>query len=184
MCKVSPDFRLGFNTNIELYKFRLAAVFDWKQGGQMYSGTAGETNFYGTSKLSGEVRKSDKYHFDYAAVEQKGVDADGKPIYVPYTGGVKGSDAEEYFKSVRGIDEACVSRQLVLKLRESLSYPVYKKDNLNVNVNVFACNIIVWSEIKRLRSRGYQGNNNMAGAFERFSLPGTSSYGFGVNVNF
>ena len=82
--KVSPDFRLGFNTNIELYKFRLAAVFDWKQGGQMYSGTAGETNFYGTSKLSGEVRKSDKYHFDYAAVEQKGVDADGKPIYVSH----------------------------------------------------------------------------------------------------
>ena len=91
----------------------------------MYSGTAGETNFYGTSKLSGEVRKSDKYHFDYAAVEQKGVDADGKPIYVPYTGGVKGSDAEEYFKSVRGIDEAYVYDNSFLKLRElSLSYPV------------------------------------------------------------
>ena len=183
--KVSPDFRLGFNTNIELYKFRLAAVFDWKQGGQMYSGTAGETNFYGTSKLSGEVRKSDKYHFDYAAVEQKGVDADGKPIYVPYTGGVKGSDAEEYFKSVRGIDEAYVYDNSFLKLRElSLSYPVYKKDNLNVNVNVFARNIIVWSEIKGFDPEATQGNNNMAGAFERFSLPGTSSYGFGVNVNF
>ena len=176
--KVSPDFRLGFNTNIELYKFRLAAVFDWKQGGQMYSGTAGETNFYGTSKLSGEVRKSDKYHFDYAAVEQKGVD-------VPYTGGVKGSDAEEYFKSVRGIDEAYVYDNSFLKLRElSLSYPVYKKDNLNVNVNVFARNIIVWSEIKGFDPEATQGNNNMAGAFERFSLPGTSSYGFGVNVNF
>ena len=183
--KVSPDFRLGFNTNIELYKFRLAAVFDWKQGGQMYSGTAGETNFYGTSKLSGEVRKSDKYHFDYAAVEQKGVDADGKPIYVPYTGGVKGSDAEEYFKSVRGIDEAYVYDNSFLKLRElSLSYPVYKKDNLNVNVNVFARNIIVWSETKGFDPEATQGNNNMAGAFERFSLPGTSSYGFGVNVNF
>ena len=47
----------------------------------MYSGTAGETNFYGTSKLSGEVRKSDKYHFDYAAVEQKGVDADGISMF-------------------------------------------------------------------------------------------------------
>ena len=152
---------------------------------QMYSGTAGETNFYGTSKLSGEVRKSDKYHFDYAAVEQKGVDADGKPIYVPYTGGVKGSDAEEYFKSVRGIDEAYVYDNSFLKLRElSLSYPVYKKDNLNVNVNVFARNIIVWSEIKGFDPEATQGNNNMAGAFERFSLPGTSSYGFGVNVNF
>ena len=149
------------------------------------SGTAGETNFYGTSKLSGEVRKSDKYHFDYAAVEQKGVDADGKPIYVPYTGGVKGSDAEEYFKSVRGIDEAYVYDNSFLKLRElSLSYPVYKKDNLNVNVNVFARNIIVWSEIKGFDPEATQGNNNMAGAFERFSLPGTSSYGFGVNVNF
>lgn len=139
----------------------------------------------GTSKLSGEVRKSDKYHFDYAAVEQKGVDADGKPIYVPYTGGVKGSDAEEYFKSVRGIDEAYVYDNSFLKLRElSLSYPVYKKDNLNVNVNVFARNIIVWSEIKGFDPEATQGNNNMAGAFERFSLPGTSSYGFGVNVNF
>ena len=32
-------------------------------------------------------------------LNRRGVDADGKPIYVPYTGGVKGSDAEEYFKA-------------------------------------------------------------------------------------
>lgn len=36
--RVSPDFRLGFNTNIlSFLKFRIAAVFDWKQGGQMYA---------------------------------------------------------------------------------------------------------------------------------------------------
>ena len=56
---VSPDFRLGFNTNIELYKFRISAVFDWKQGGQMYSGTAGEMNYYGVSKLSGDMRNTE-----------------------------------------------------------------------------------------------------------------------------
>lgn len=56
---VSPDFRLGFNTNIELYKFRISAVFDWKQGGQMYSGTAGEMNYYGVSKLSGDMRNAE-----------------------------------------------------------------------------------------------------------------------------
>ena len=89
-------------------------------------------------------------------------------IDVPYTGGVKGSDAEEYFKSVRGIDEAYVyDSDSFLKLRElSLSYPVYKKDNLNVNVNVFARNIIVWSEIKGFDPEATQGNNNMAGAFK------------------
>ena len=86
---------------------------------------------------------------------------------------------------MRGIDEAYVYDNSFLQLRElSLSYPVYKKDNLNVNVNVFARNIIVWSEIKGFDPEATQGNNNMAGAFERFSLPGTSSYGFGVNVNF
>ena len=36
-------------------------VFDWKQGGQMYSGTAGEMNYYGVSKLSGDMRKTDFY---------------------------------------------------------------------------------------------------------------------------
>ena len=30
---VSPDFRMGFNTTFEFYKFRLSAVLDWKQGG-------------------------------------------------------------------------------------------------------------------------------------------------------
>jgi len=53
-----------------------------------------------------------------------------------------------------------------------------------VNVNVFARNIILWSALKGLDPETSQGNNNMAGAFERFSLPGTSTYGFGLNVKF
>ena len=48
---------------------------------------------------------------------------------------------------------------------------------------MFSPVISLWSEIKGFDPEATQGNNNMAGAFERFSLPGTSSYGFGVNVN-
>lgn len=47
---VSPDFRIGFNTTFEFYKFRLSAVIDWKQGGQMYAGTTGMLDYYGVSK--------------------------------------------------------------------------------------------------------------------------------------
>jgi len=47
---VSPDFRVGFNTTFEFYKFRLSAVIDWKQGGQMYAGTAGMLDYYGASQ--------------------------------------------------------------------------------------------------------------------------------------
>lgn len=182
--RVAPDFRLGFNTNIELYKFRLSAVFDWKQGGQMYCGTAGELNFYGASKLSGEYRQND-FVFGENSVKVTGTDADGNPTYAPNDIVISKEDAQGYFATLRGIDESYVYDNSFIKLREiALSYPIVEKNWLNVNVNVFARNILVWSQLKGFDPEATQGNNNMGGAFERFSLPGTASYGFGVNVKF
>ena len=178
---VSPDFRLGFNTNIELYKFRISAVFDWKQGGQMYSGTAGEMNYYGVSKLSGDMRNTE--FIVENSVKETGKDADGNSIYAPND--IKVTDAQAYFTRRRSIDESCIYDNSYIKLRElSVSYPVFSKKWLNVNVNVFARNILVWSEMKGFDPEASQGNDNMGGAFERFSLPGTASYGFGFNVKF
>ena len=178
---VSPDFRLGFNTNIELYKFRISAVFDWKQGGQMYSGTAGEMNYYGVSKLSGDMRNAE--FIVENSVKETGKDADGNSIYAPND--IKVTDAQAYFTRRRSIDESYIYDNSYIKLRElSVSYPVFSKKWLNVNVNVFARNILVWSEMKGFDPEASQGNDNMGGAFERFSLPGTASYGFGFNVKF
>ena len=178
---VSPDFRLGFNTNIELYKFRISAVFDWKQGGQMYSGTAGEMNYYGVSKLSGDMRNTE--FIVENSVKETGKDADGNSIYAPSD--IKVTDAQAYFTRRRSIDESYIYDNSYIKLRElSVSYPVFSKKWLNVNVNVFARNILVWSEMKGFDPEASQGNDNMGGAFERFSLPGTASYGFGFNVKF
>ena len=178
---VSPDFRLGFNTNIELYKFRISAVFDWKQGGQMYSGTACEMNYYGVSKLSGDMRNTE--FIVENSVKETGKDADGNSIYAPND--IKVTDAQAYFTRRRSIDESYIYDNSYIKLRElSVSYPVFSKKWLNVNVNVFARNILVWSEMKGFDPEASQGNDNMGGAFERFSLPGTASYGFGFNVKF
>lgn len=72
-----------------------------------------------------------------------------------------------------------------IKLREiALSYPVLAKPNLGVTLNLFARNIMLWSELDNLDPEASQGNNNMTGAFERFSLPGSSSYGLGLTVKF
>jgi len=181
---VSPDFHLGFNTNIELYKFRLSAVFDWKQGGQIYCGTAGEQHFYGVTKISADARKND-FMFDQDAVKVTGIDANGKPTYAPNDIVISKDDAQSYYATRRGINESYVYDNSFIKLREiALSYPVFERSWLNVNVNVFARNIIVWSELDGFDPEATQGNNNMTGAFERFSLPGTASYGFGVNVKF
>jgi hypothetical protein len=182
---VSPDFRLGFNTSLEIYKFRISTVFDWKNGGQMYSGTAGLLDYYGMSKLSGEYRKSESFLFERPAVKVSGTDTDGNTTYATNDIQIAGADAQTYFSNLNNISESMIYDNSFVKMREiALSYPVVNKKALKVNLNVFARNIIVWSNMKGLDPEATQGNTNMSGAFERFSLPGTSSYGFGLNLNF
>ena len=178
--KVSPDFLLGFNTNFEIYKFRIGATFDWKCGGQMYSGTLNTLNYYGTSMESVESRTAETFRFSHPAVKQL---EDGS--YVANDIDIKGEDALSYYDRMTLISEAGIYDSGFLKLRElSVSYPVWDKNGINVNLNVFARNIILWSELKGLDPEASQGNNNMGGGFERFSMPGASSYGFGLNVKF
>lgn len=182
---VSPDFQLGFNTTLELYKFRLSAVLDWKQGGSMYAGTSTMLDYYGVSQYSADLRNSDEFIFPEEAVKVTGTDAEGNPIYAPNDIKIKGSDASYYFATLNNISEAFIKDNSFVKLREiALSYPVWNKNNIQINANIFARNLILWSKIKGFDPEASQGNNNMSGAFERFSLPGTSSYGLGFNVKF
>ena len=113
-------------------------------------------------------------------------DANGNVTgYAPNDIKIKGEDASDYFSAMNNVDESMIYDNSFIKLRElAVSYPVYDKSWLKVNLSVFARNIIVWSQLKGFDPEATQGNNNMAGAFERFSLPGTASYGFGLNVKF
>jgi TonB-linked SusC/RagA family outer membrane protein len=182
---VSPDFRLGFNTSFEVYKFRLSAVFDWKSGGQMYSGTAGLLDYYGISQRSADVRNTDSFLFDLPAVKATGVDGEGNVTYATNDIQINGDDAQDYFARLNDISESMIFDNSYIKMREvALSYPVLNSKAINITLNAFARNIILWSEFEGLDPESSQGNNNMGGAFERFSLPGTASYGFGVNMNF
>lgn len=182
---VSPDFQLGFNTTFEVYKFRISAVIDWKSGGQMYSGTMGLLDFYGISQRSADYREKDFFYFERDAVKITGTDGEGNPIYAKNDIQISGADAQAYFSRLNDISESMIYDNSFIKLREvAVSYPVWSKNGIFVNVNAFARNILLWSELKGLDPEASQGNNNMGGAFERFSLPGTSSYGLGVNVKF
>lgn len=183
---VSPDFQLGINTSLELYKFRLSAVLDWKNGGQMYAGTASMQDYYGVSQYSADLRNSDGFMFSEEAVKVTATDNDGKPTaFAPNDIVIPASSAFAYINTLSNISESMVKESSFVKLREiSLSYPILDKGNIRLSANVFARNIIVWSAIKGFDPEVSQGNTNMSGAFERFSLPGTSSYGLGFNLKF
>lgn len=171
--RVAPDFILGFNNSIRIKKLNISAVFDWKKGGQMYSGTNNLLDYYGVSKKT-ENREGTTI-FD-------GYKADGTKNDIPITGA---GAHQNLYTVLNNIDEAAIYDNGFIKLREvAVSYPVLKKKNIEVHANVFARNILIWSEIDNIDPESSQGNNNMAGAFERFSLPAASSYGFGFNIKF
>jgi TonB-linked SusC/RagA family outer membrane protein len=184
IARSAPDFTLGFNTSLYLYKFRLSATLDWRKGGQIMAGTNGELDTYGVSKESGDDR--DRGYALSTGVVQTGTDADGEPIYSGVqTVQIPADKIEEYYTTRASIWESRVSDNDFVKLREiSLAYPLFKSSALEVNVNVFARNLLLWSKVKNIDPETTQGNNNMAGSFERFSLPQTSSYGLGFNVKF
>jgi TonB-linked SusC/RagA family outer membrane protein len=182
--RTSPDFTLGFNTSLYLYKFRLSATLDWHKGGQIMAGTNGELDTYGISKESGDDR--DRGYLYSTGVMQTGVDENKDPIYSDVqTVQIPADKIEEYYTTRASIWESRVSDNDFVKLREvSLAYPLYKSAGLEVNVNVFARNLLLYAKVKNIDPETTQGNNNMAGSFERFSLPQTSSYGLGFNVKF
>ncbi|MDR0711408.1 MAG: SusC/RagA family TonB-linked outer membrane protein [Prevotellaceae bacterium] len=177
---VAPDFRLGFVTNFEIYKARLSAVFDWKQGGVIYSATPGLLDDYGVTQKSADFRQKDNFLFEKAAVKEN---PDG--TYSPNDIPISGADAYYYFTTLSNISESMVVENSFIKMREvALSYPVWSKNTFSVTFSAFVRNVILWSTLEGMDPESTQGNTNMAGAFERFSLPGATSYGFGINIKF
>ena len=177
---VSPDFLLGFNTRFEYKKVRLSAVLDWKQGGQMLHGTGGILDFYGVTQKSADFRSGDPFLFEQAAVKEV-----SPGVYETNDILIDADDAFAYFNRLNNISESSVFGTSFVKLREvAIGYPVYSNSKFSIDLNAFARNLILWSELKGFDPEASQGNTNMSGAFERFSLPGASSYGLGLNLKF
>ena len=176
---VSPDFILGANSTLSYKNISLNALFEWKQGGQMYSGSNGLLDLYGMSART-EDRES-TFIFD-------GVKPDGAPNDIARGGpSDPGALQDLYVNVLSNIDEYYIHGNSFVKLRElSLGYRPPKRlfDKVDTRISVFARNILLWTELENFDPESSQGNTNMGGAFERFSMPQTTSYGFNLDITF
>lgn len=177
--KVSPDFILGTGSNVTFRNWSLDALFEWKQGGQMYSGSNGLLDYYGLSTVT-EDRES-TFIFE-------GVKRDGAPNDIARGGPNDPYALQSLHTNVlTNIDEYYIYDNSFVKLRElSLKYHpskrVFKK--VLLGVSVFTRNILIWTALPNLDPESSQGNTNMGGAFERFTVPQTTSYGFNIDLTF
>lgn len=175
--RVAPDFILGMNTSLRYKRLTLSAVAEWKKGGQMYSGTTGLFGLYGNSMESAEARDKNEILFPDAVKA-----SDGTPNDIKITGL---SNIQQYYADLNNIDESSIVNSSFFKMREiALRYQAIKKAGFNVNLNFFARNLLLWTNSPVLDPESSQGNTNMAGSFERFTLPQTSSFGMGINLQF
>lgn len=173
---VSPNFILGFGTYLRWKDISLRATFDYKNGGQMYHGSNTLMNLYGTGKATEDRETPFIYDGYLSNGEKNNIQRGGKDDAGAY---------ETLHATALDIDEAYIYDNDFLKLREiNIAYRIKAYKTFTIGVNVFARNIFIWSKLPNFDPESSQGNNNMGGAFERFSLPQASSYGFGVNLSF
>ncbi len=175
---VSPDFILGGNSTFTLKNWSLSALFEWKNGGQMYSGSNGLLDLYGLSKKT-EDRES-TFIID-------GVKSDGSLNDI-VRGGPDDPDAVQtlYSDVLGNISESFIYDNSFVKLRElSLKYRTAKLfGRVDLGLTAFARNILIWTALPNFDPECSQGNTNMGGAFERFSMPQTTSYGLSIDLTF
>ncbi|PJJ10873.1 TonB-linked SusC/RagA family outer membrane protein [Flavobacterium sp. 1] len=166
--EVAPKFNLGGTTSFRYKKLTLAATFDWKNGGKMYSGTNSLLDTYGLSTKTGNRDE---------LMIQEGVTESGAV-------NTKGATKQDTYTRYSNIAETAIYDASFVKLRElSLGYtmPQFSK-GFDVRLSAFARNILLSSKIPNLDPESSQGNNNIAGGFERLSIPQTTSFGLGMNL--
>lgn len=167
----TPDFNMGYNLSARYKRLSLTATLDWQKGGKMYNGTIMTMNYFGATKAS--------LPYHEGTMVADGIDeATGKKNTIEVS-------KQDYYMAYNQVTESGIYDMSYLKLRDvTLSYRLPKFLGVDMSVYGFARNILVWAKMPDLDPESSQGNGNMSGYFERFSVPNTSSFGGGFKLTF
>jgi len=182
--EVSPDFILGLTNSFKL--FNLLEIFgnvEWKQGGQIYSGTNRLMDLYGTTKKTGDGRKG---KFIYP-----GYKSDGTPNNIE-RGGSDDANAYQYLQTtiLSSLPEANVYETSFVKIRDlGVNITIPRKFTTPIlieraSIGFVARNILLWTTLPNLDPETSQGQGNMQGGMDYMSLPQTTSFGVNLNLTF
>ena len=181
---VSPDFILGVTNSFRLFNIvELFGNVEWKQGGEMYSGTNRLMDLYGTTQKTADGRK-ESFIYD-------GYKADGTPNDI-VRGGAGDANAYQYLQTtiLSSLPEAQIYETSFVKIRDiGVNFTVPKKYTTSVliqraSIGFVARNILLWTTLPNLDPETSQGQGNMQGGMDYMSLPQTTSYGVNLNLTF
>ncbi len=177
----NPDFIIGWNNTMTYKNFSLGFLFDWRQGGDLWNGTAWALSFFGRSQLTAETREEQPFVID-------GVLSDGSANNIPIV-----RDQSYWTSSLGGF--GAVGEQFVqdggwVRLREvSLNYRFPKnifgqKFIRGGSLGVVGRNLWFTTKYDGIDPEtSLTGTGNGQG-FDYFNMPSTRSLIFKLSLDF
>ena len=167
----APDWTMGLNFSVRWKRLSLDTTWSWQKGGKMYHGTNMTMNHFGATE------ESLPYHEGKMIAE--GIDmVTGEKNTIEV-------NKQDYYAAYYEVTEAGIYDTSFFKLRDlTLTYDLPKFLGINASVYGFARNILIWAKMPNFDPESSQGNGNMSGYFERFSVPATKSIGGGLKITF
>ncbi len=182
----NPDFLVGFNNELSYKGFSFSFLWDIRQGGDLWNGTKGVTDYLGVSKESGDDRNVTDFVYD-------GVNEQGEVNTIPVDfanpalglGGIKWRRAG----TLLGLAEDNIEDGSWIRLREvTATYRFSSKMFSNIKVingasiSIYGRNLLLFTEYKGVDPEtNLRGPSNAQG-WDYFNMPNTKSYGLALNV--
>ncbi len=172
----NPDFIVGWNNSFSIGAFSANFLFDWRQGGDMWNGTAWALSFFGRSQLTADTRVE-------APTPINGVLSDGTPNNIPIV-----RDHNYWTSSVGGF--GAVGEQFVedggwIRLREAgISYRIpgtgwFKGGNIGVSGR----NLWLHTSFDGIDPETSLTSTGNGQGFDYFNMPATRSIFVKLSLN-
>jgi hypothetical protein len=182
------DLTGGLNNSLSWKRIRLDVLLDFKFGGDIYSGTNVRLTEWGMHKQTLVNREGGMV---VKGVIQNGTDANGKPIYEPFTRTLNQEETRDYWGNLgERAQENFIFDASFVKLRQiSMGYslspnPLSKLPFTNLAVSFVGRNLaILYKNIDNVDPESNYTDSNAQG-LDYFGMPATRTYGFNVRVTF
>lgn len=182
----NPDWTLGLRNTLSYKGFSVSALLDIRTGGDIWNGTDGIINYFGTSKETAENRNIQGYVF-------KGVTADGSANTVPvdFANPANGLGGNKWIRyGFGGLVEENIQDGSWIRLREltmSYSIPSSILDNIGISRATFSLtgrNLWLKTNYTGIDPETNLNADGNGFGLDYFNMPNTKSYGATLKVQF
>ncbi|HEX8038144.1 MAG TPA: SusC/RagA family TonB-linked outer membrane protein [Chryseosolibacter sp.] len=185
-----PDFTGGLNNSLTYKHINLSFLIDFKSGGDIYSGTNVRMTQSGFHKQTLQGREGEA-PLTVTGVIQNGTDANGDPIYEPFSKTLTPGEAANYWGLLGDrASERFVYDASFVKLRQvTLGYSIPREwisetPIQNVTLSFVGRNLAILNKnVDNIDPESSYTSSNSQG-LDYFGMPASRTYGFNLRVTF